>query len=89
MFDDNNVQPLDDLLKAKSSKIVPIVKIISEREQENMLERPLIDLMGSYVHMLMNRLFKSKQRMHEMVIYDFLYRYYKSELAKKKYSINN
>ena len=42
-------------------------------------------LMGSYIHMLINRLFKSKQRLHEMVIYDFLFRYYKSEIAKKKY----
>lgn len=36
--------------------------------------------------MLMNRLFRSKQRVHEMVVYDFLWRYYKSAFAKAKYS---
>ncbi len=36
--------------------------------------------------MTMNRIFKSKQRVHEMVIYDFLYRYYSSNIAKMKYS---
>jgi len=29
---------------------------------------------------------QSFTRLHELVIYDFLYRYYGSEIAKKKYS---
>lgn len=39
---------------------------------------------SSYIHMMMNRLFRSKNRVHELLIYDFLCRYYKSELAKQK-----
>jgi len=42
--------------------------------------------MASYSHMMVNRLFKSKQRLHEMVLYDFLHRYYKSEIARQKYA---
>lgn len=40
---------------------------------------------SSYIHMSMNRLFRSKNRVHELLIYDFLSRYYKSEIAKLKY----
>ena len=38
----------------------------------------------SQIHMHNNRLFRSRQRQHELVIYDFLYRYYRSEIAKIK-----
>jgi thiopeptide-type bacteriocin biosynthesis protein len=38
----------------------------------------LQDVLGSYIHMTMNRLFKSKQRMYEMLVYDFSYKNYKT-----------
>ena len=82
-------EDIDGLLVLLNQKSVSTKKVTNEiliKEKENLLERPLNDLLGSYIHMLLNRLFKSKQRMHEMVVYDFLYRYYKSEIAKKKYS---
>ena len=84
-YGDEDISELINLLKVKSRNIVPIVNNILELKKENKLKRPLNDFMGSYIHMLLNRLFKTQQRVHEMVIYDFLYRYYKSELAKKKY----
>ncbi|MGD1838166.1 MAG: thiopeptide-type bacteriocin biosynthesis protein [Nitrososphaeraceae archaeon] len=46
-------------------------------------------LLSSYIHMHCNRLFKSKQRLHEMVIYDFLFQSYKSIIARKKYQNKN
>ena len=79
-------EPFIDLLNQKSIKIELVSQKILRKEKDNVRERSLNDLMGSYIHMLMNRLFKSKQRVHEMVMYDFLFRYYKSEIAKKKYS---
>lgn len=39
---------------------------------------------SSYIHMMMNRLFRNKNRVHELLIYDFLCRHYKSEIAKSK-----
>lgn len=39
---------------------------------------------SSYIHMMMNRLFRNKNRIHELLIYDFMCRYYKSEIAKSK-----
>jgi len=47
-------------------------------------ERSINDLLMSIIHMSMNRLFISNQRLNELVIYDFLYRYYKSQLARNK-----
>lgn len=38
-------------------------------------------LIRSYIHMTMNRMFRSRNRTFELVIYDFLLRYYKSRLA--------
>ncbi len=40
-------------------------------------------LMNSYLHMNINRIFKSRHRLHEMVIYDLLHRYYKSKSARE------
>lgn len=41
-----------------------------------------IELVYSYVHMMMNRLFVSRQRMMELIVYECLYKYYKSENQK-------
>lgn len=43
-------------------------------------------LLSSYIHMSLNRLFISKNRIYELVLYDFLRRYYTSEIAKRKYT---
>jgi thiopeptide-type bacteriocin biosynthesis protein len=78
--------PLFQFLAQKSAAVQPIAEQILALNKSNRLGMPLNDLMGSYSHMMVNRLFKSKQRTHEMVLYDFLHRYYKSEIARKKYS---
>lgn len=54
-------------------------KIIIEKLKNSLDKRSLDNYMGSYAHMLMNRLFRSKNRLHEMVVYDLLYRHYKVE----------
>lgn len=43
------------------------------------------DLLKSLVHMTMNRVFRSKNRLCELVIYDYLNRYYKSTIARGKH----
>jgi len=40
------------------------------------------DIIFSLVHMSINRLFRTKQRQHELVIYDLLSLYYKQEIFK-------
>ncbi len=41
------------------------------------------ELLASYIHMTVNRSFKSKQRLYELIIYDILYRVYKTKIALK------
>jgi thiopeptide-type bacteriocin biosynthesis protein len=81
--------PLFQLLSQKSAAVLPIAREILTLNENKQLQMPLTDLMSSYSHMMVNRLFKSKQRTHEMVLYDFLHRYYKSEIARQKYSQPN
>ncbi len=81
---ENPLTPLSGILEEKSNSIMPAVSSILGLEKNGKLQTPLNDLMSSYIHMLNNRLFKSKQRIHEMVVYDFLFRYYRSELARRK-----
>lgn len=42
---------------------------------------------ASLIHMMLNRIFKSKNRMNEFVCYDFLFKYYHSKIAIEKYNI--
>ncbi len=84
---ENRMLPLFEIIAAKSQALLPITKEILKL-YDNKKPNPffLDDLIGSYSHMMINRLFKSKQRLHELVLYDFLHRYYKSEIARRKYS---
>ena len=52
--------------------------------QAGELARPIDELAASYVHMHLNRLFRSAANAQEMVLYDFLARVYDSKLAKEK-----
>jgi thiopeptide-type bacteriocin biosynthesis protein len=78
--------PLFQMIAQKSIAVQPIAQKILALKESDDLEMHFNDLMGSYSHMMINRLFKSKQRTHELVLYDFLHRYYKSEIARQKYS---
>ena len=41
-------------------------------------------IMPAFLHMFINRLFVSNQRKTELVIYDYLFRYYESKIAREK-----
>lgn len=71
-------------IKLRSISLKPVVSQIQIKSKGNKID--LENLLSSYVHMMLNRLFASKNRLHELVLYDFLKRYYTSEIAKKKYN---
>jgi len=58
-------------------------KILSLDKQEA-LELPLTNLLGSIVHMTVNRVFQSRQRLYEMVLYDFLHQKTRSDYYRQK-----
>lgn len=79
---DSDLQSILYLIKQRGVQNKPIVESIIKLKNKELLEDLLNNYMWSYLHMLNNRLFKSKQRTHELVIYYFLYQFYKSKLAQ-------
>ncbi|AWK06347.1 hypothetical protein HYN56_19795 [Flavobacterium crocinum] len=59
--------------------------VIKIKEKEKDGRRRVDYLIDSLLHMHCNRLFKNKQRLHEWVIYDLLYRYYDGKYSRTKY----
>jgi thiopeptide-type bacteriocin biosynthesis protein len=45
-------------------------------------------LLSSYIHMFINRLFMSDQRLHELAVYHFMVGYYKMQIGKQKERLN-
>lgn len=79
-------EPLIEILQDRSEKNAVAVKAIKELGKEHRLPSYLENIMLSYVHMICNRIFLTKHRIHEMVVYDYLYKYYSKQLytGKKK-----
>lgn len=72
-----NLSPFfGDILTTKSANIASIVDEIIHSTSPSQVAHCL----GSYIHMLLNRLIPAHQRLHELVIYDFLCRHYQSSL---------
>ncbi|WP_428741653.1 thiopeptide-type bacteriocin biosynthesis protein [Tenacibaculum sp.] len=51
-----------------------IIAVFLTKNEEKKLQVSLESLLASLIHMLVNRIFNSKQRMYEMLLYDFLYK---------------
>ena len=63
-----------------------IVQIIEEKENQiqntaksikEKIQIPLQSFLSNQIHMMINRQYTSQQRKYELIIYDYLYRYYK------------
>jgi len=67
-------------LRERSSVSIETVKSILELYEADRMEVKKSRLLSDLIHMLMNRIFQKNNRLHEMVIYDLLFRYYKSQL---------
>jgi thiopeptide-type bacteriocin biosynthesis protein len=71
-------------LSRRSNRLAPISQQLRSHIEAGQLTAPLDDLTRIYLHMHINRLFQASQRTHEGVLYDFLARYYESQLARVK-----
>ena len=69
---------LFEFIYVKSEKIKPLIQQIKILKNEDNLIKYLSDT----IHMTVNRTIGDNQRTHELVIYDFLFRYYQAELAR-------
>jgi thiopeptide-type bacteriocin biosynthesis protein len=72
---------LKNILRRRTSSGQKYVTAILDHYRKEGVEKevPLNEFLSSLIHMSMNRIFRSNPRMHEMVIYDFLFRHYKGK----------
>lgn len=73
----------------KSKNIKTFAQKILVFNNEGYLQVQLNDLLCSYIHMMLNRFFRTQPRKHELIIYDYLFRHYDSEINKIKYQEKN
>ena len=71
--EDNYVRCIEDIINSSS--------VNQDMQQLNRL-------MPGYLHMFINRIFVSNQRKTELVIYDYLFRYYESKMMREKKANN-
>lgn len=82
---DEIINFLDNNLFSNEHQIINFSKILNKEfiKLNNIYSsnrNKIIDLLISYIHMSTNRLFCSNNRLHEMITYDFLWRYYKRKI---------
>lgn len=82
-FMDDGEEMLQFLIDEKEKNIKNIVSDIMTFKIEKKMKVDFDYFLGSHIHMLMNRLFKSRNRINEMVCYDFLNQYYNSKIARE------
>lgn len=58
------------------------------REIENLKTIQKERLVSSFIHMHINRLIRSRHRMHELIIYGIVEKYYKMKIGKRKYLVS-
>ncbi|MEM6844228.1 MAG: lantibiotic dehydratase [Bacteroidota bacterium] len=76
---DDEWYPLIEVLKERSAQQLATVTTLHSIKKSD----EFTELLRSYIHMLVNRLIPSGARFHEMVLYNFLYREYRSTLARQ------
>ncbi|MBF7092716.1 thiopeptide-type bacteriocin biosynthesis protein [Flavobacterium sp. ALJ2] len=69
----NDYPEVFELIQEKQTQIDKVTLRIKEN-----LQISLSSFLMSHIHMMVNRQYTSKQRMYELLIYDHLYRYYKT-----------
>lgn len=73
-------------IRRRTKKLIPIVRnLYMNIEKEHI---SINSLLSSYIHMSLNRLFRSKNRLHELILYDYLYRYYTSKIVQREKKVN-
>lgn len=70
----------------RSAALREPIRLLRALEQAGSLLTPPDDLLSTFVHMHVNRMIHSAQRAHELVLYDFLFRIYDGQVARREKS---
>lgn len=81
---DSDLAPGLERLAKRSAANAPIIAELRAAELQGALTQSLTELAPSYIHMHVNRLIRSAQRAHELVLYDLLVRLYESRVARAR-----
>lgn len=76
--------PAQAALKRFAEQVKGIRADLEKAHEAGELSKSITELAGNYVHMHLNRLFRSAANAQELVLYDFLARTYDSKIAKEK-----
>lgn len=74
-IDNDLLMPFDILNKDAEDIFDKIIYLVNPEK--------LNDVLASFIHMSLNRLFPSDARVQEMIVYDFMFKYYHSEMIQK------
>ena len=74
----------NNLLDFKSNAAKPLISELLNPQSEQALKIDKTGYIASLSHMMLNRLFRSNQRAQEMVLYNYLWKYYDSVKARMK-----
>ncbi len=74
-----------NLFEKRSVDCRNALKSILEKHDNNKLDVPLVNLAASVIHLSLNRIFPSYHLINEVATYIYLFRYYKSKIAREKY----
>jgi thiopeptide-type bacteriocin biosynthesis protein len=74
----------DRIIKQTVAYQKPIASAILNRMLMNTPQISLTELLSSFIHMSLNRLFVTNGNISEWVLYDFMYRYYSEMFHKRK-----
>lgn len=78
---DEGYKALYDILKFRSNALKSVVQQLIGANDS----REMQILLSSYIHMMLIRLFRSKNRQYELIVYNFMSRFYSSWIARIKY----
>jgi len=81
---DSDLSPGLERLAVRSAANTPIIAELRDAERRGALTLSVAELAPSYIHMHVNRLIRSAQRAHELVLYDLLVRLYEGQAARAK-----
>jgi lantibiotic biosynthesis protein len=82
---EKDYKPIWKILEKRTIKNQSPIKRINQLIEKRELSININNLILSYLHMICNRIFLTKHRLHEMVVYDFLYKYYSKQLFVKNH----
>lgn len=69
---------------ALKRNIEEILKVI---DQNSITENKVLYLISSLIHMSLNRLYYSNNRIHELVCYDLMWKFYKSKISRNQIQV--